>query len=87
MVKDHVGRFAEVTREVKVSSGTIKVQSLKPEEEASIPQGDPARALLDVRMFRTQGTANTFEKVRHARQAVPQSRITVPRRRTLAPCA
>ena len=71
MVKDHVGKLAEVTGEAKVKSGTIKLQSVKPEEASSIPQGDPARLLLDVRTYRTQGSAATFEKVRHELAMMP----------------
>jgi osmotically-inducible protein OsmY len=71
MVKDLVGRLAEVSGEAKVKSGTIKLQSVKPEEESSIPQGDPARSLLDVRTYRTQGSAATYEKVRHELAMMP----------------
>jgi osmotically-inducible protein OsmY len=71
MVKDLVGKFAEVTGEAKLKSGTIKLQSVKPEESSSIPQGDPARRLLDVRMFQIKGSAHTFEKVRHELAMMP----------------
>jgi osmotically-inducible protein OsmY len=71
MVKDHVGKLAEVTGEAKVKSGTFKVQSVKPEDASSIPQGDAARALLDVRTYRTQGSAATFEKIRHELAMMP----------------
>jgi hyperosmotically inducible protein len=71
MVKDHVGKLAEVSGEAKVNSGTIKLQSVKPEEESSIPQGDPARVLLDVRTYRAKGSAATFEKVRHELAMMP----------------
>jgi hypothetical protein len=71
MVKDHVGKFAEVSGEAKVKSGTMKLQSVKPEEPSSIPQGDPARLLLDVRTFRAKGSAATFEKVRHELAMMP----------------
>ena len=71
MVKDHVGKLAEVTGEAKVNSGTMKLQSVKIEEASSIPPGDPARILLDVRTYRTQGSAGTFEKVRHELAMMP----------------
>jgi osmotically-inducible protein OsmY len=71
MVKDLVGKFAEVTGEAKLKSGTIKLQSVKAEEPGSIPEGDPARKLLDVRMSRTKGSAQTFEKVRHELAMMP----------------
>ena len=71
MVKDYVGKLAEVSGEAKVKSGTMKLQSVKPEEASSIPQGDPARALLDVRTYRTQGSAATYEKIRHELAMMP----------------
>jgi osmotically-inducible protein OsmY len=71
MVKEHVGKLAEVTGEAKLKAGTIKLQSVKPEEAGSIPQGDPARTLLDVRTYKTQGSAATYEKVRHELAMMP----------------
>ncbi len=71
MVKDHVGKLAEVSGETKVKSGTIKLESVKPEEASSIPQGDPARLLLDVRTYRIKGSEATFEKVRHELAMMP----------------
>jgi hypothetical protein len=71
MVKDHVGKIAQVTGETKVKSGTIKLQSVTPEESTSIPQGDPARKLLDVRTYRTKDAEKTFEKVRHELAMMP----------------
>jgi osmotically-inducible protein OsmY len=71
MLKDLVGKFAEVTGEVKLNAGTIKLQSVKPEESSSIPEGDPARLLLDVRMYRTKNAPRTYEKVRHQLAMLP----------------
>jgi osmotically-inducible protein OsmY len=71
MLKDLVGKFAEVTGEVKLNAGTIKLQSVKPEESSSIPEGDPARILLDVRMYRTKNAPRTYEKVRHELAMLP----------------
>ena len=71
MVKDYVGKFAEVTGELKLKSGTMKLQSVKPEEGSSIPQGAPGRKLLDVRTFKTPASAKTFEKVRHELAMMP----------------
>jgi osmotically-inducible protein OsmY len=70
MVKDHVGKFASVTDEAKPQSGTIKLESVNPEEQSSIPQGDPARNLLDVRMFRAPSD-KVFEKIRHELAMMP----------------
>ena len=71
MVKEHVGKLAEITGEAKLKSGTIKLQSVKPEEASSIPQGDPARKLLDVRTHRAKGEADVFEKIRHELAMMP----------------
>jgi osmotically-inducible protein OsmY len=71
MLKDLVGKFAEVTGEVKLNAGTIKLQSVKPEESSSIPEGDPARILLDVRMYRAKNAPRTYEKVRHELAMLP----------------
>jgi osmotically-inducible protein OsmY len=71
MVKDLVGKFAEVTGEVKLNAGTIKLQSVNPEESSSIPEGDPARMLLDVRMYKAKASPKTFEKVRHELAMLP----------------
>jgi osmotically-inducible protein OsmY len=71
MVKDHIGKFAQVTGEAKLKSGTMKLQSVTPEEASSIPAGDPGRKLLDVRTFKTTGSAKTFEKIRHELAMMP----------------
>jgi hyperosmotically inducible periplasmic protein len=65
MLKDHVGKLAEVSGEATSNSGKMKLQSIKPEEANGIPQGDPARLLLDVRMYRTKGSEAISEKIRH----------------------
>jgi osmotically-inducible protein OsmY len=71
MVKDRIGKFAEVTGEIKLKSGEMKLQDVKPLESGSIPPGDPSRKLLDVRTFKTQGSAQVFEKVRHELAMMP----------------
>lgn len=71
MVKDYVGKFAEVTGELKLKSGELKLQDVKPLEVGNIPAGDPSRKLLDVRTFKTKGSAETFEKVRHELAMMP----------------
>jgi osmotically-inducible protein OsmY len=70
MLKEHVGKVASVTGEAKAQSGTMKLESLTPEEPSSIPQGDPARKLLDVRMFRAPSD-KVFEKIRHELAMMP----------------
>jgi osmotically-inducible protein OsmY len=70
MVKDHVGGFGEAAGEVKVKSGTMKLQSFKPEDRSEIPPG-PAQKLLDVRTYNAKGSAETHEKVRHELAMIP----------------
>jgi osmotically-inducible protein OsmY len=64
MVKDHVGGFGEAVGEVKVKSGTMKLASFTPLERNEIPAG-PAQRLLDVRTYKTGGSDQLHEKVRH----------------------
>jgi osmotically-inducible protein OsmY len=71
MIKDYVGKFSEVTGEIKLKSGEMKLQSANPLEVSSIPEGDPSRRLLDVRHFKAKGSPETFEKVRHELAMMP----------------
>lgn len=71
LVKDRIGKFAEVTGEVKLKSGQLQLQDVKPLESGDIPPGDPSRKLLDVRTFKAQGSAQIFEKVRHELAMMP----------------
>ena len=70
MLKEHVGKYASVTGEAKAQNGTMKLESVTPEEASSIPPGDPARKLLDVRMFRAPSD-KVFEKIRHELAMMP----------------
>ena len=65
MVKEFVGQLAEATGELNVKDGRIKLEGVKPLDAAAIPQGDPARKLLDVRTYRTTGGPSMYEKIRH----------------------
>jgi hyperosmotically inducible protein len=71
MIKEYVGQLAEVTGELKIKDGEMKLQSARPIEDASIPQGDPARKLLDVRAYKVAGKANLHEKIRHELAMMP----------------
>lgn len=71
MVKDHVGNLVAVTGEAKEKAGTIKLQTVMPDDASSIPKGDPARRLLDVTAFKNPASAQTFEKVRHELAMMP----------------
>jgi len=70
MLKDHAAKFAEVSGETKLKAGGIKLESVKPEEAGAIPQGDPARKLMDVRTYKV-ANAKTVEKVRHELAMMP----------------
>jgi osmotically-inducible protein OsmY len=71
LLKQQVGKLAAVTGEAKVKSGTMKLQSVTPQEMTDIPQGDPARKLLDVRNYQVKGSAEIHEKVRHELAMIP----------------
>ena len=71
MVKELVGQLAEATGEVKVKDAQIKLQSVKPIEAASIPQGDADRKLLDVRTYKMANGPALYEKVRHELAMMP----------------
>lgn len=71
MVKEYVGQLAEATGEVKVKDGQMKLQSIKSIENSSIPAGDPARKLLDVRTYKTARGPAIYEKVRHELAMMP----------------
>jgi osmotically-inducible protein OsmY len=70
MLKNHAAKFAEVSGETKLKAGRIKLESVKPVEAGAIPQGDPARKLLDVRSSKV-ANAKTVEKVRHELAMMP----------------
>ncbi len=72
MIRPMVGQFAEVTGELKVQNGTIKMQSANPTSADSIPAGDPARKLLDVRSHKATGAdAKLYEAIRHELAMMP----------------
>ena len=66
-----VGQLAEVSGKLKAKDGTIKLESAKSITEASIPQGDPGRKMLDVRTYRTDKSAQLHEKIRHELAMMP----------------
>jgi hyperosmotically inducible protein len=71
MIRPFVGQLAEVTGEIKVQNGTAKLQSVNPITADSVPQGDSARKLLDVRAYRTDRSAELHEKIRHELAMMP----------------
>jgi hyperosmotically inducible periplasmic protein len=71
MINKLVGQLAEVSGELKVKTGEVKLASVNPIEASSIPAGDPARKLLDVRTYRASGAPKTYEKIRHELAMMP----------------
>ena len=71
MIGPLIGQLAEVSGKVKPNDGTVKIDSATPITDASIPKGDPARKLLDVRMYRTDRSAQLHEKIRHELAMMP----------------
>src|SRR5262245_5724369 len=70
MIKNLVGQLAEVSGELKVNNGTIKLKSATPIQAESIAQG-PERRMLDVRTYRTDKSAALHEKIRHELAMMP----------------
>lgn len=66
-----VGQFAQATGQVKAKDGTMKLGSVKAEEAADIPKGDPARVLVDARQARGDKSAKLFEQIRHELAMMP----------------
>ncbi len=71
MINKLVGQLANVSGELKVKSGEVKLQAVTPIEASSIPAGDPGRKLLDVRTYRTKDAPQTYEKIRHELAMMP----------------
>ena len=71
MIKNLVGQLADVSGQINVKNGTVKLQSVTPIKADAIPQGDPARKQLDVRMYRTKATPQMYEKIRHELAMMP----------------
>jgi hyperosmotically inducible protein len=71
MIKNLVGQLVDASGQLKVNDGSIKLQSVTPIQASSIPAGDPARKLLDVRNYRAPGASKTYEKIRHELAMMP----------------
>jgi len=71
MIEPLVGQLAEVSGEPKPKNGTMKLKEVKALTAESIPPGDPGRRMLDVRTYKTQGNAKTYEKIRHELAMMP----------------
>ena len=71
MIEKMVGQLAEISGEAKPKNGTVKLQEVRAITADSIPQGDPARKLLDARSYRTERSAQLYEKIRHELAMMP----------------
>jgi hyperosmotically inducible protein len=71
MIKDLVGQLADVSGQLKVKNGEVKLESVAAIQARSIPSGDPAYKMLDVRTYRANGSPKTYEKVRHELAMMP----------------
>ena len=71
MIRPLAGQLVEISGEIKANNGTVKLQSANVIAAESIPQGDPARKLLDVRTYRTDKSAQLHEKIRHELAMMP----------------
>jgi len=71
MIKNLVGQVATVSGQLNVKNGDIKLQSATPLAANSIPAGDPARKMLDVRTYKAPGAPQVYEKIRHELAMMP----------------
>jgi osmotically-inducible protein OsmY len=71
MIRDLVGQFAEVSGELKVKDGAIKLQAAKLFDASAIPSGDPSRRLLDSQAGKPPMSPQTREKIRHELAMMP----------------
>jgi len=71
LLKEYVGKTAEASGEAKVKNGQMKLQEMKPFDGTGLPAGDPARKLLDVRMYKVEGTDKLHERIRHELAMMP----------------
>lgn len=70
-IEKFVGQLVEVSGELKVKDGEVKLDSVKAIEASAIPAGDPARKLLDVRTYKAPGAPKIYEKIRHELAMMP----------------
>ena len=70
MIEPLVGQFAEVSGDIKVKAGSMKLQAARPIEASAIPTGDPERRLLDAGRP-NEANPKTWEKIRHELAMMP----------------
>jgi hyperosmotically inducible periplasmic protein len=71
MIRNLVGQLADVSGELKVKNAEVKLESVNAIQASSIPAGDPARKLLDVRTYGAPGAPKIHEKIRHELAMMP----------------
>ena len=71
MIRNLVGQLADVSGQLNVKNASLKLESINPIQASSIPPGDPARKLLDVRTYRAPGAPKLYEKIRHELAMMP----------------
>jgi osmotically-inducible protein OsmY len=71
MVNKLVGQLVEASGQLKVKDSEVNLQTVGPIEASSIPPGDPARRLLDVRTYKAPGAPLLYEKIRHELAMMP----------------
>jgi len=70
MIAPLVGQLAEVTGDIKVKAGRMKLQDVRPIEGSAIPTGDPDRRLLGTGRS-NESNPKTWEKIRHELAMMP----------------
>lgn len=71
LISKLVGQLVNASGEVKVNNAEVKLKEVNPIQSNSIPPGDPARKLLDVRTYRAPGSPKTYERIRHELAMMP----------------
>jgi osmotically-inducible protein OsmY len=71
MINKLAGQLVNASGELNVKNASLKLQSVTPIDAGSIPPGDPARKLLDVRTYRAPGAPQVYEKIRHELAMMP----------------
>lgn len=71
MINKLVGQLVEVSGELKVKDGQVKLQQVSPIQASAISADDPGRKLLDVRTYRAPNAPQMYEKIRHELAMMP----------------
>jgi hyperosmotically inducible periplasmic protein len=71
MIKSLVGQLVNVSGKLDVRDADVKLDTVTPIEASSIPAGDPARKMLDVRTYQVKNGPEIYEKIRHELAMMP----------------